>query len=110
MRLYRFIFLLAVVLISVPRLFAADSNFTKWWPQFQAAVAKADAETDESFLAGTPERVARVIERALTRPRPRPRYKVMPVSRLLPKLRGILGDRGFDAFLRTQIKPPGPDA
>ena len=33
------------MLISVPRLFAADSNFTKWWPQFQAAVAKADAKT-----------------------------------------------------------------
>ena len=24
----------------------------------------------------------------------------MPVSRLLPRIRGALGDRGFDAFLR----------
>lgn len=80
------------------------------YADYHAAVAKADAETDESFLAGTPERVARVIERALRSPRPRPRYKVMPVARLLPKLRRVLGDRGFDAFLRTQIKPPGTGA
>jgi NAD(P)-dependent dehydrogenase (short-subunit alcohol dehydrogenase family) len=80
------------------------------YADYHAAVAKADAETDESFLAGDPERVARVIGRALRSPRPRPRYKVMPVSRLLPRVRGVLGDRGFDAFLRTQIKPPGAGA
>jgi NAD(P)-dependent dehydrogenase (short-subunit alcohol dehydrogenase family) len=73
---------------------------------YHAAVAKADAETDESFLAGKPEQVARVIERAITSARPRARYRVTPVARLLPALRGTLGDRGFDAFLRTQIKPP----
>jgi hypothetical protein len=50
--------------------------------------------------------VARVIERAITSARPRARYRVTPVARLLPALRGTLGDRGFDAFLRTQIKPP----
>jgi hypothetical protein len=31
---------------------------------------------------------------------------VTPVAHVLPKLRGALGDRGFDAFLRTQIKAP----
>jgi short-subunit dehydrogenase len=74
---------------------------------YHAAVAKADAETDNSFIAGKPEQVARVIERALTAGRPRARYPVTPVARVLPKLRGVLGDRGFDAFLRTQIKAPG---
>ena len=37
--------LLAVALYPLPRLLAADSDFAKWWPQFQAAVAKADAKT-----------------------------------------------------------------
>jgi NAD(P)-dependent dehydrogenase (short-subunit alcohol dehydrogenase family) len=77
--------------------------------EYQAAVAKADAETDESFLAGDPEAVARAIERALSARRPRPRYRVTFVSRLLPALRGLLPDRGWDAFLRTQAPPPGAD-
>ena len=73
---------------------------------YHAAVAKADADTDESFIAGRPEHVARAIERALDAGRPRPRYRVTPVAHVLPKLRGALGDRGFDALLRTQIKAP----
>jgi NADP-dependent 3-hydroxy acid dehydrogenase YdfG len=73
---------------------------------YHAAVAKADAETDESFMAGTPERVARTITRALTADHPRARYRVTAVARVLPAVRGVLGGRGFDAFLRTQIKPP----
>jgi NAD(P)-dependent dehydrogenase (short-subunit alcohol dehydrogenase family) len=74
---------------------------------YHEAVAKGDAETDESFLAGSPEQVANAIERAITAARPKSRYRVTPISRVLPILRGILGGRGFDAFLRTQIKPPG---
>jgi len=74
---------------------------------YNAAVAKADAETDESFLAGKPEQVAKTIERAITASRPKPRYRVTPIARVLPVVRGTLGGRGFDAFLRTQIKPPG---
>ncbi|HZS22777.1 MAG TPA: hypothetical protein VFA63_17550, partial [Pseudonocardiaceae bacterium] len=79
------------------------------YAEYHAAVAKGDAETDESFLAGAPEDVARTIERALTAARPRPRYRVTAIARVLPVIRGALGDRGFDAFLRTQIKPPRPD-
>jgi NAD(P)-dependent dehydrogenase (short-subunit alcohol dehydrogenase family) len=73
---------------------------------YHAAVAKSDAEADESFIAGRPEHVARTIERAITAGRPHPRYRVTPIARVLPKVRSALGDRGFDAFLRTQIKAP----
>jgi NAD(P)-dependent dehydrogenase (short-subunit alcohol dehydrogenase family) len=73
---------------------------------YQQAVAKSDAEADESFLAGDPERVARVIERAIRARRPRSRYRVTFVSRLLPALRAVLPDRAWDAFLRTQAPPP----
>jgi NADP-dependent 3-hydroxy acid dehydrogenase YdfG len=76
------------------------------YADFHAAVAKGDAETDESFIAGKPEHVAAAIERAVTASRPKTRYRVTPIARLLPVVRGTLGDRGFDAFLRTQVKPP----
>jgi NAD(P)-dependent dehydrogenase (short-subunit alcohol dehydrogenase family) len=79
------------------------------YADYLAAVAKADAETDESFLAGSAQDVAKTIARALSASRPRPRYRVTAISRVLPLLRGTLGDRGFDAFLRTQITPPRPD-
>jgi NAD(P)-dependent dehydrogenase (short-subunit alcohol dehydrogenase family) len=80
------------------------------YADYHAAVAKADADTDESFIAGKPEQVARAIELAVTARRPRPRYRVTPISRVLPKVRGLLGDRAFDALLRTQIKAPAGDA
>jgi NAD(P)-dependent dehydrogenase (short-subunit alcohol dehydrogenase family) len=76
------------------------------YADYHAAVAKGDAETDESLIAGKPEQVAAAIERAVTASRPKPRYRVTPIARVLPALRGTLGDRGFDAFLRTQVKPP----
>ncbi len=85
---------------------ALESTGAGPYSDYHAAIAKADAETDESFLAGKPEHVARAIERAITTGRPRPRYRVTPISRVLPKLRGVLGDRAFDAFLRTQIRAP----
>jgi hypothetical protein len=67
-------------------------------------VAKADAEADSSrLLAGDAEDVARVVERALTARRPRPRYRVTLPARLLPALRGALPDRAWDAFLATQV-------
>jgi NADP-dependent 3-hydroxy acid dehydrogenase YdfG len=83
-----------------------DTDGAGPYAEYHAAVAKADAETDESFMAGTAERVARTIERAVKTSRPRPRYRVTAIARVLPAVRGTLRDRGFDAFLRTQVKPP----
>jgi NAD(P)-dependent dehydrogenase (short-subunit alcohol dehydrogenase family) len=87
---------------------SADSSPDGVYAGYHEAIAKADAETDSSFLAGKPEQVARAIERALTARRPRPRYRVTPVARILPALRGTLPDRAWDAFLRTQAPAPGP--
>jgi hypothetical protein len=42
-RLLRYSLLLTVFLYPVPKLRAADADFAKWWPQFQASVAKSDA-------------------------------------------------------------------
>ncbi|MBW2279908.1 MAG: SDR family NAD(P)-dependent oxidoreductase [Deltaproteobacteria bacterium] len=57
-----------------------------------------------AVLAGEPDDVARAIERALRARRPRARYPVTLGARLLMGARRWLGDRGFDAFLRTRFK------
>jgi NAD(P)-dependent dehydrogenase (short-subunit alcohol dehydrogenase family) len=77
---------------------------------YHAAVAKADAEADQSrLLADDPQDVAKTVERAISARRPNTRYRVGVPARLLPSLRRALPDRAFDAFLRTQAPPPGPE-
>ncbi|HEX8074386.1 MAG TPA: oxidoreductase [Thermoleophilaceae bacterium] len=81
------------------------------YDDYHAAVAKADAEADQSkLLADDPEDVAEAVERAISARRPRARYRVGIPARLLPAIRGLLPDRAFDAFLRTQAPPPGVEA
>jgi NAD(P)-dependent dehydrogenase (short-subunit alcohol dehydrogenase family) len=78
---------------------------------FHEAVARGTREAYEkgplALLAGTPDDVARTIERAITSRRPRPRYKVTGSARLLIAQRRLLGDRGWDLFLRTSFPSPG---
>ncbi len=79
---------------------------------FEAAVARttSDAYRENgplSKLGGGPKTVARVIERAISTPRPRARYTVTPSARLLISLRSILPDRAWDAVLRSQYPQPG---
>jgi hypothetical protein len=57
-------------------------------------------------MAGTSEAVAGVIEKAITAERPRTRYRITAVARILIGLRRVLPDRAFDALMRTQMKPP----
>ena len=86
----------------------ADLPSTAPYVAYHAAVAKADAQTDTSHLAGTPDQVAAAIERAVTARRPKPRYQVTAIARILPMVRAALPDRAWDAFLRTQIAAPTP--
>jgi short-subunit dehydrogenase len=60
-----------------------------------------------AFAVG-PEAVAKVIEKGITARRPRTRYVVTLGARVLMGLRRVLPDRAFDAFLRTQFRPPRP--
>jgi NAD(P)-dependent dehydrogenase (short-subunit alcohol dehydrogenase family) len=76
---------------------------------FNAALAKSIRDAYDgpmSKMAGTSEAVAGVIENAITAEHPRTRYRITAVARILIGLRRILPDRAFDAFLRTQMKPP----
>jgi NAD(P)-dependent dehydrogenase (short-subunit alcohol dehydrogenase family) len=78
---------------------------------FHASVARATKESYEkgflSKLAGTPEDVARVIEKAIASERPRPRYTVAASAKVLLGQRAILSDRAWDRFLRTSFPSPG---
>jgi NADP-dependent 3-hydroxy acid dehydrogenase YdfG len=78
------------------------------YADFHAAVAKADAEGDQSALAGDAEDVAKAVERAIRARRPKTRYTVTALARIAPGIRAVLTDRGWDRFLRTQVKPPVP--
>jgi NAD(P)-dependent dehydrogenase (short-subunit alcohol dehydrogenase family) len=78
---------------------------------FHASVAKATKESYDvgflSKLAGTPEDVARVIERAIASASPRARYTVSASATLLLSQRAMLGDWAWDRFLRTSFPSPG---
>jgi len=52
--------------------------------------------------------VAAVILKAVTAQRPRARYKAGSQARLAPVARRILGDRGWDAFMRHLVPFPAP--
>jgi NAD(P)-dependent dehydrogenase (short-subunit alcohol dehydrogenase family) len=79
---------------------------------FNAAVQKATIDAYEAgplgrYGGGTPDTVARVIERALTASRPRTRYLVTPSAHFMVGLRAWLPDRAWDAFVATAFPRPG---
>jgi NAD(P)-dependent dehydrogenase (short-subunit alcohol dehydrogenase family) len=80
------------------------------YASFHEAVAKATKESYEkgplSKLAGEPDDVARVIEKATCSKNPRPRYTVSGSAKLLLGQKKLLTDRGWDAFLRTSFPTP----
>ena len=78
---------------------------------FTAAVAKATKEAYEgglpAKLGGGPKTVARKIEKAITKRRPKPRYSVTPSAKLALFQRRLLTDRMWDGVLRSQFPQPG---
>ncbi len=78
---------------------------------FHAAVARATTASYQegplARLAGTPEDVARVVEKALTAAKPRARYTVSGSAKLLLTQRALLSDGLWDAFLGTSFPRPG---
>lgn len=80
------------------------------YAEFNQTVARATQEVYEkgflARLAGTPDDVARVIERALRARKPRARYTVTASAKLLLAQRRLMSDRAWDAFLRSQFPTP----
>jgi len=80
------------------------------YAELDAAVARITTDAYRRGLAnlivGSPDDVARVIEKALNAKRPRPRYRVAGAG-LLIAVRRLLGDRLSDALLRRIYPQPG---
>jgi NAD(P)-dependent dehydrogenase (short-subunit alcohol dehydrogenase family) len=79
------------------------------YAEFNAAVAEATAGAYQGpigKLGGGPERVARKIEKAISRRRPKTRYPVTPSARMILGIHTLLPDRGWDAFNASNFPRP----
>jgi NAD(P)-dependent dehydrogenase (short-subunit alcohol dehydrogenase family) len=70
------------------------------------AVTKGAYEGPMRFLGGGPDRVAKVIERALGRRHPPARITVTPSAKVTIGMRRLLPDRAWDAAMRAQFPQP----
>ena len=80
------------------------------YAKFNAAVAASTAGAYHgplSRLGAGPEAVARTIEKALTKSRPKARYPVTASARLMLAQHAILPDRAWDAMVGTTFPRPG---
>jgi short-subunit dehydrogenase len=80
------------------------------YEKFNKAVGKATAgiyEGPAAKLGGPPEAVAKVIDKAISSKRPRPRYTVTPSAKLLMAQRRLVSDRMWDRMMRSQFPRPG---
>jgi NAD(P)-dependent dehydrogenase (short-subunit alcohol dehydrogenase family) len=77
---------------------------------FKTNVGKMTARAHRDGARGVlePGDVAEVIVKAVTARRPKARYKVGSQARLAPVARRVLGDRGWDAFMRRMVPFPAP--
>jgi NAD(P)-dependent dehydrogenase (short-subunit alcohol dehydrogenase family) len=70
------------------------------------AVTKGAYDGPMRLLGGGPDRVAKVIEKALSRRRPPTRITVTPSAKLTIATRRLFSDRAWDAAMRRQFPPP----
>jgi len=80
------------------------------YARFNATVGAVTAGAYDGpmrHLGAGPERVARVIERAITRRRPPARITITPSAKLSIATRQLLSDRAWDAAMRAQFPQPG---
>jgi NAD(P)-dependent dehydrogenase (short-subunit alcohol dehydrogenase family) len=70
------------------------------------AVTKGAYEGPMKLLGGGPERVARVIERALKRRHPPARITITPSAKVTIAMRRLTPDRLWDAAMRAQFPQP----
>ena len=86
---------------------ADDGPYGGFNAQVAASTVGAYERGGLARLGGTPEDVARVVERAVTARRPRTRYPVTPSARLLMTVRALVPDRAWDAILARTYPRPG---
>jgi NADP-dependent 3-hydroxy acid dehydrogenase YdfG len=76
------------------------------YADFNQMVAARTVGAYDGRGAAGPEAVAKTIERAISAKRPRTRYMVTAGARVLLNVKRVLPDRGWDALMRSQFKPP----
>ncbi len=86
---------------------AADGPYAGFGQAVAEATTRAYTSGPLASLAGTPEDVAAVVEKAITVRSPRARYTVSPSATLLMTQRRWLSDRAWDAFLGSSFPRPG---
>ncbi len=85
---------------------AADDPYGEFNATVGAAT-KGIYEGPAARLGGGPETVAKAIEKALVKRRPKTRYKVTPSAHLALGQRALVTDRIWDAAMGAQFKRPG---
>jgi NAD(P)-dependent dehydrogenase (short-subunit alcohol dehydrogenase family) len=83
------------------------------YAKFNADVAQVTADAYKGGMArfgAGPEAVAQKISKALSANRPSTRYKVTPSATVIMGMRGLMTDRMWDRFVRSQYPPPKPEA
>jgi NAD(P)-dependent dehydrogenase (short-subunit alcohol dehydrogenase family) len=71
------------------------------------AVTKGAYDGPMRLLGAGPERVAKVIERSISRRRPPARVTITPSAKITIATRRMLPDRAWDAAMRRQFPQPG---
>jgi len=85
---------------------AGDGPYEVFKANVEKMTGRAHRDGARGVLAA--DDVADVILKAITARHPRARYKVGSQARLAPVARRILGDRGWDAFMRRVVPFPAP--
>jgi NADP-dependent 3-hydroxy acid dehydrogenase YdfG len=78
--------------------------------EFNATVGAATVgiyEGPAARLGGGPDTVAKAIEKAIVKRRPKTRYKVTPSAHMALGQRALMTDRMWDAAMAAQFKRPG---
>jgi NADP-dependent 3-hydroxy acid dehydrogenase YdfG len=81
----------------------SDGLYKDFWEYFvtwHEAYREIENPKGRGRTAVTAEAVAKVVERAVTVPNPKIRYRLGIPSRLLIPMRAAVGDRGWEVFLR----------
>jgi NAD(P)-dependent dehydrogenase (short-subunit alcohol dehydrogenase family) len=75
---------------------------------YSSFYANAERASEKEFQRGTrqPELVAGVIVRAIESRRPKTRYRVAPMAKILVPLKGLASDRFLDRRLKRALKLP----
>jgi NAD(P)-dependent dehydrogenase (short-subunit alcohol dehydrogenase family) len=96
-----------VALASLDRLERRQSPYAHFNREVGRITIESYDKGPVARLAGSPEDVAVVVEKALSAERPKTRYRVGASARVFLTLRRLLSDRLWDAFLRRTYPSPG---